>query len=142
MAALGLSCAALAVGPVTEAAADEGDKRYEVKVEMTELAVNTRGDMTLIVATQNGWTIDPKYAATLEVDPKVGDEVLVARKTKYRRKDAELNDDASELRWKVTFAAKKPGNHRVKMKATFQVCKEKECHEQISELELKVPVKG
>ena len=139
VASLGL--AAAAVAPIPEAAADEGEQRYEVEVEMSELAVNTKGDMALIVAAQNGWTIDRSFAATLEVDPKVGDEALVARKTTYRRKDATIDEEGSELRWTVTFAAKKAGSHRVKMKASFQVCREKECHQQVSELELKVVVK-
>ncbi|MEQ9319951.1 MAG: hypothetical protein RIF41_12380 [Polyangiaceae bacterium] len=142
LAAASLGLAAAASGPIREAAAEEGAQRYQVKVEMTEMAVDTKGDLTLVVAAQNDWAIDPKFAATLEVDPKVGDDVLVARKTKYGRKDAELAEEGAELRWTVTFAAKKAGRHRVKMKATFQVCRERECHEQISELELQVVVKG
>lgn len=142
LAAASLGWFAMAGGPVAVAAAEEGEERYQVKVEMTELTVNTKGDLTLVVAGQNGFVIDPKFAATLEVDPKVGDDVLVARKTTYRRKDATVADDGSELRWTVTFAAKKAGSHRVKMKATFQVCRDEECHQQISELELKVVVKG
>ena len=142
LAAASLGLAVAATGTIPQAAAEEGEDRYQVKVEMTELTVDSKGDLVFVVAAQNGWAIDPKFAATLRVVPKVGDDVLVARKTTYRRKDAELAEDGAELRWTVTFAAKKAGRHRVKMKATFQVCREEECHEQISELELQVVVKG
>jgi hypothetical protein len=136
----------MTVAPLPEAAAedaptDDANRRYTAKVEMTEMSVNSRDELTLVIAGDNGFTIDPQFAHELTFRPEVGDEVLVARKTKYRKKDAEIAEDGSELRWKVSLMAKKAGKHPVTLKASFQVCRKKECHHEITELRLKVVVK-
>lgn len=129
-----------------EASADDapadGQRRYTVEVEMTEMSVDTQGELTLVVAADNGFSIDPQFAHELTFIPEVGDEVLAARKTKYRKKDATIADEGKELRWTVGMTAKKAGQHPVKLKTSFQVCRKKECHHETSELRLKVVVKG
>jgi hypothetical protein len=129
---------ALADGPMADG---QGQQRFSIRAEMTEMTVNSQGELTLIVAGANGWTVDPKFASEFWVMPEVGDEVLVARKSKYTRKDATVGED-KDLRLTVGLMAKKAGKHPVKLKASFQVCKKDSCSSQTAELRLKVTVKG
>ncbi|MCA9622623.1 MAG: hypothetical protein KC731_26565 [Myxococcales bacterium] len=123
-------------------AAHAEEQRYAIRASMEEMEVNSRGTLTLEVEAVGGFAIDAAYPAALSVLPEVGDEVLVAQKQKYERRDAKLSKDGKTLSWAVSFTGRRAGKHPVKLNAKFRVCKDDECHEEEASLRLTVVVKG
>ncbi len=138
-------CFSLAVvlAAVAHAGDDDPTRRFTVRAQAPELEVASQDDVVIEVEANNEYFIDPDYAAEMKFVPEVGDEVLLAKKQTFGKKDAEYAEDRKSLRWTVQVTAKKRGKHPVNVELSFQVCDaDRDCHVGRQKLRLELVVKS
>jgi hypothetical protein len=136
-----LACLAATVALWSSAYADV--QRFSVRAEARELEVNTKTDVRVVIEAAEGHAIDPEYPAELHFVPEVGDEVLATKRSRLGRKDASYAEDGKSLSWTLEVTGRRVGEHPARMKMRFSVCEQDgKCHDEKSELRMKIVVKG